>query len=162
MAGGTGQGNGPLISFHDGFIGLDQWGGYLPNADRISLDDHPYLCFSNQKTDPITTYGDTPCNAWGGNINSTMANFGFIVAGEFSNAVTDCGLYVNGVGQGVRYEGSYTSGGPWPSLGNCTTDWLDYPNWDTPTKDAYKTFAKASMDALQVCCPSLLFLTADD
>ncbi|KAJ6547044.1 glycoside hydrolase family 5 protein [Mycena capillaripes] len=148
-ASGIGQGNGPLVSFHDGFIGLDQWGGYLPNADRVSLDDHPYLCFSNQKTDPITTYGDTPCNSWGGNINNTMQNFGFIVAGEFSNAVTDCGLYVNGVGQGVRYEGTYNQQGPWPDLGNCATDWLDYPNWDNTTKNAYKTFAKASMDALQ-------------
>ncbi|KAJ6550142.1 glycoside hydrolase family 5 protein [Mycena capillaripes] len=149
-ASGIGQGNGPLVSFHNGFISLDQWGGYLPNADRVSLDDHPYLCFNDvQKKDPITTYGETPCNTWGSSINNTMQSFGFIVAGEFSNAVTDCGLYVNGVGQGVRYDGTYKLGGPWPDLGDCDTDWLDYPNWDTTTKNAYLTFAKASMDALQ-------------
>ncbi|KAJ6488571.1 glycoside hydrolase family 5 protein [Mycena vitilis] len=149
LASGTGQGNGPMVSFHDGFIGLSQWGGYLPNADRASLDTHPYLCFSGQSTNPITTYLDTPCDAWGSEMNDTMSSFGFIVAGEFSNAVTDCGLYVNGVGQGVRYEGTYTSGGPWPDLGDCDKDWLNYQSWDNATKTAYKTFAKASMDALQ-------------
>ncbi|KAJ7771675.1 glycoside hydrolase family 5 protein [Mycena metata] len=148
-ASGTGAGNGPMVSFHDGFIGLDQWSGYLPNADRASLDSHPYLCFQGQSTNPISSYLTTPCDVWGGSFNNTMGNFGFIVAGEFSNAVTDCGLYVNGVNQGVRYEGTYISDGPWPTLGNCTTDWLDYQNWSPATKKSYITFAKASMDALQ-------------
>ncbi|KAJ7702289.1 glycoside hydrolase superfamily [Mycena rosella] len=146
---GTGQGNGPFVSFHDGFLGLANWAGFLPNADRASMDLHPYLCFSSQSTNPITTYLTTPCSSWGQEFNDTMANFGFVVAGEFSNAVTDCGLYVNGVNQGVRYEGTYILGGPWPTLGNCSTDWLDYPNWDSTTKNAYKTFAQASMDSLQ-------------
>ncbi|KAJ6606478.1 exo-beta-1,3-glucanase [Mycena vulgaris] len=149
LAGGTGQGNGPMVSFHDGFLGLSPWDGFLPGADRASMDLHPYLCFAQQSTSPITTYGDTPCNSWGAEFNSTMANFGFVVAGEFSNAVTDCGLYVNGVGQGVRYEGTYINDGPWTKLGDCDTDWLDYPNWDSATKNAYKKFAQASMDALQ-------------
>ncbi|KAJ7197147.1 exo-beta-1,3-glucanase [Mycena pura] len=149
LASGVGLGNGPIISFHDGFISLDQYDGAFPNADRTSLDTHPYLCFSGQSTKPITSYGTTPCDTWGGQINSTMSNFGFIVAGEFSNAVTDCGLYVNGVGQGIRYEGSYISGGPWPDLGNCDTDWTNWEQWSNGTKQAYMTFAKASMDALQ-------------
>ncbi|KAJ7090300.1 exo-beta-1,3-glucanase [Mycena belliarum] len=149
LASGIGEGKGPFISFHDGFLGLGKWDGFLPNADRASMDLHPYLCFSTQSTAPISTYGTRPCDSWGGQFNSTMKNFGFVVAGEFSNAVTDCGLYVNGVGQGVRYEGTYTSDGPWPKLGNCASDWLDYPNWDAATKKAYMTFALASMDALQ-------------
>ncbi|KAJ7118711.1 glycoside hydrolase superfamily [Mycena epipterygia] len=148
-ASGTGQGNGPFVSLHDGFLGLSKWAGYLPNADRASLDLHPYLCFTTQSTSPITSYGSTPCQQWGSEFNETMADFGFVVAGEFSNAVTDCGLYVNGVGQGVRYEGTYILDGPWPVMGNCSTDWLDYQNWSSGTKSAYKKFAMASMDALQ-------------
>ncbi|KAJ7461029.1 glycoside hydrolase family 5 protein [Mycena galericulata] len=149
LASGLGEGNGPLVSFHDGFIGLSQWAGFIEGADRATLDTHPYLCFSDQSTAPISSYATSPCNSWGSEINSTMSDFGFIVAGEFSNAVTDCGLYVNGVGQGVRYEGTYDQGGPWPDLGNCTTDWLEYQNWSAATKNSYKTFAMASMDALQ-------------
>ncbi|KAJ7238808.1 glycoside hydrolase superfamily [Mycena haematopus] len=150
LASGIGAGNGPFVSFHDGFLGPAEWSGFLPNADRASLDMHPYLCFQTQDPDPITKRTGDPCGAWGGLFNTTMVDFGFIVAGEWSNAVTDCGLYVNGVGQGVRYEGTFTGdGNTYPVLGNCETDWLDYQNWNATTKAAYMTFAQSSMDALQ-------------
>ncbi|KAK7035721.1 glycoside hydrolase [Favolaschia claudopus] len=149
LASGIGQGHGPMVSFHDGFMGPDKWAGFFPNADRASLDMHPYLCFQGQSADPITARSTQPCGAWGSLFNNTLSKFGFIVAGEFSNAVTDCGLYVNGVNLGTRYEGTYTLDGNHPDLGNCATDWLDYQNWDKDTKNAYKTFAMSSMDALQ-------------
>ncbi|KAF7359312.1 Glycoside hydrolase [Mycena sanguinolenta] len=154
LASGTGAGNGPYVSFHDGFFGPAQWSGFLPNADRASLDMHPYLCFGGQSADPITSRTSQPCSSWGQLFNDTMSDFGFIVAGEWSNAVTDCGTYVNGVGQGTRYEGTFA--GTSQVFGNCTTDWLDWENWDAGTKQAYMTFAKSSMDALQVSCDFLL------
>lgn len=49
---GIGAGQGPMISFHDGFIpqatplASGGWLGFLAGADRISLDTHPYLCFA--------------------------------------------------------------------------------------------------------------------
>ncbi|KAJ6500522.1 glycoside hydrolase family 5 protein [Mycena sanguinolenta] len=147
LASGTGAGNGPYVSFHDGFFGPAQWAGFLPNSDRASLDMHPYLCFGGQSADPITSRTSQPCSSWGQLFNDTMADFGFIVAGEWSNAVTDCGTYVNGVGQGTRYEGTFP--GFTTSLGNCATDWLAWETWDAGTKKAYMQFAQSSMDALQ-------------
>jgi hypothetical protein len=44
----SGSGQGPWISYHEAFLGLNQWVGFLPGADRISLDQHPYVsapCF---------------------------------------------------------------------------------------------------------------------
>ncbi|KAF7338687.1 Glycoside hydrolase [Mycena venus] len=149
LASGIGQGNGPFVSLHDGFLGTAQWKGFLPNSDRVSLDMHPYLCFQGQSADPITQRKDQPCDAWGAEFNNTMTSFGFVVAGEFSNAVVDCGLYVNGVGLGTRFEGTYHLDGDHPNLGDCATDWLDWEHWNDTTKAAYKTFAKSSMDALQ-------------
>jgi glucan 1,3-beta-glucosidase len=35
---GVGEGKGPLISIHDGFIGLSEWAGFLEGADRLGLD----------------------------------------------------------------------------------------------------------------------------
>jgi glucan 1,3-beta-glucosidase len=78
-----------------------------------------------------------------------MGSFGLTNAGEFSNAVTDCGLFLNGVGLGTRYEGTYTDGSTWPKVGSCTT-WTDWQNYDTTTKAAIRQFSLASMDALQV------------
>lgn len=146
-ASGTGEGNGPFISYHDGFLGLPQWADWLPNADRIALDDHPYICFDSQSAAPMSSYAQTPCSDWGSMMNTSMGAFGLTAAGEFSNAVTDCGLYVNGVGLGTRYEGTYTPG-TWPVVGNCTP-WTDWQNWDSTMKSGIEQFALASMDALQ-------------
>lgn len=158
-ASGTGEGNGPFVAFHDGFFTRAQWAGFLPGADRIALDDHPYICFGSQSSAPMSSYATTPCTDWGSLVNTSMGAFGMTAAGEFSNAVTDCGLWVNGVGQGTRYEGNWT-GGSSPSQGSCTP-WTDYQNYDQPTKDAIMTFAMASMDALQVGAHRLCFIPAD-
>lgn len=34
---GYGEGHGPYISIHDGFVGLSQWSGFLTGSDRILL-----------------------------------------------------------------------------------------------------------------------------
>ncbi|KAG6886031.1 hypothetical protein C0993_005215 [Termitomyces sp. T159_Od127] len=95
----------------------------------------------------MSTYKNTPCTTWGGLVNTSSANFGLTTAGEFSNAVTDCGLWLNGVNLGTRYEGTYS--GFSNRVGSCS-DWTNWQNWDAPTKSAIKNFAMASMDALQV------------
>ncbi|PSR94059.1 hypothetical protein PHLCEN_2v4487 [Hermanssonia centrifuga] len=146
-ASGTGEGNGPFISFHEGFMGLSNWVGYFTNSDRTSLDLHPYLCFNAQSADPYSARDTEPCTTWGPNQNASMRAFGLSTAGEFSNAINDCGLYVNGVGLGTRYEGNYT-GGPWPVIGSCE-QWTDYQSWDASLKQDIQQFALASMDALQ-------------
>ena len=148
LATGLGEGNGPMISFHEGFQGLTHYAGFMENADRIAIDFHPYLCFNQQSSSPMSTYATTPCTTWGKMANDSMTNFGMTGAGEFSNAVTDCGLWLNNVNAGTRYEGTYAVGGPWPSQGSCTT-WTDWQSWDQATKNDIKTFALASMDALQ-------------
>jgi glucan 1,3-beta-glucosidase len=39
----SGAGNNPWISYHEAFAGLSNWVGFLPGADRIGLDQHPYV-----------------------------------------------------------------------------------------------------------------------
>lgn len=137
-----------MISFHEGFEGLPHYSGFMQNADRIAVDWHPYICFGQQSSSAMSTYATTPCTTWGKTINDSMTNFGMTTAGEFSNAVTDCGLFLNNVNEGTRYEGNYSTGGPWPVQGSCTT-WTNWRAWDQATKNDIKTFAMASMDALQ-------------
>jgi glucan 1,3-beta-glucosidase len=96
----------------------------------------------------MSSYANRPCTEWGKTINGSLTSFGMTTAGEFSNAVTDCGLFLNNVGEGTRYEGNYSTDGPWPSQGSCT-EWTDWQNWDQEMKDSILTFAEASMDALQ-------------
>jgi glucan 1,3-beta-glucosidase len=39
----SGAGNGPTISFHEAFEGLGNWQSFLPGADNVALDNHPYV-----------------------------------------------------------------------------------------------------------------------
>ena len=137
-----------MISYHEGFQDLSHYAGFMENADRIAIDLHPYLSFGPQSSAAMSTYAHTPCTRWAKLMNDSMTQFGMSGAGEFSNAVNDCGLWINDVNVGTRYEGTYTVGGPWPRQGSCT-QWTDWQNWDQEMKDSVKAFALASMDALQ-------------
>lgn len=137
-------GQGPLISFHNAFLANSEWAGFLPGADRIALDNHPYMAFSNQDPDPLSKQTLRAC-PWGPDMNTSMDAFGMTAAGEFSNAANDCGKWVNGVGNGAGYEGA---------VGSCQP-WTNWPAWDDDMKTAMKQFSMASMDALQVSYPSI-------
>ncbi|KAF7441072.1 hypothetical protein PC9H_001421 [Pleurotus ostreatus] len=143
---GVGEGKGPYISYHDGFFPRSTWPGVFGQADRIALDSHPYLCFGGQSDNPMSSYANVPCQQWGASMNSSLAQFGVTTAGEFSNAVTDCGLYLNGVNLGTRYEGNYP-GAP-NRVGSCT-EWTDWTKYTPKMRADIKQFALASMDALQ-------------
>jgi len=75
-----------------------------------------------------------------------MGGFGLTTSGEFSNAINDCGLYLNGVNLGTRFEGTYPG---YPNVVGDCTPWIDWANWDPTLKAGIKQFALASMDALQ-------------
>ncbi|KAI0644611.1 glycoside hydrolase, partial [Trametes meyenii] len=146
---GTGEGNGPVISFHDGFDPLSNWAGFLAGADRVAIDDHPYFAFdgqTNREPVNITAVGgdgtllggkwpQQACDAWGPSMNNSRKNFGITLAGEFSNAMNDCGLFVNGINGGAHY-------GP-----DCDY-WMDASGWSDATKQGLLSYALASMDAL--------------
>jgi|SRR5712672_176254 len=136
-----------MISFHDGFLGADNWAGFLPGADRIALDLHTYLCFTTQSSSPMSARANEPCSGWGSMINSSMDAFGVTAAGEFSCAINDCGFNVNGVGLGTRYEGTYP--GYTTKVGDCSSS-DEWENWSQSLKSSTKQFAMASMDSLGV------------
>lgn len=143
---GVGAGHGPYIAFHDGFQGTSSWAGYMRGADRLVLDSHPYLCFVDQDTSPITAQTKKPCNAWGASFNSSLENYGVTVAGEWALSFTDCGKWLNGVGMGTRWEGTFP-GYTGPTGGSCD-EWTEWQNYSATTKKAIYQFAQASMDAL--------------
>lgn len=148
---GLGEGNGPYMAIHDGFMGLGSWANFLQGSDRIVMDTHPYFAFdgaaNNAPIDQPLQGSTTPgqfggpwpmqaCNAWGANMNLSRENFGVTIAGEFSNAINDCGLYVRGVANGPQYSG------------DCTV-FNNVAQWTDEIKNGFLNFQLASMDALQ-------------
>jgi len=145
--GGVGEGNGPYVVIHDSFI-LPQslWANFMPNGDRVALDSHTYMCFEEQLDLPMGQYDRQACERWGKMFNTSMSDFGLTVSGEFSLAVSDCGLFLTGVGKGTRYEGTFP--GVWPVKGSCEK-YTDWQNFSDEMKAGMKALALTSMDALQ-------------
>lgn len=64
---GVGEGNGPMIVFHDGFVkaatNVSQggWDGFMPGGDRVAIDQHPYLCFAQPNIDGLSYQAAKVC-----------------------------------------------------------------------------------------------------
>jgi hypothetical protein len=100
-----------------------------------------------------------PCKSWASGVNTSMSTMGFTAAGEWSNAINDCALFLNGVGKGTRFEGTL-DGSQGQRTGNNCSVWTDYKNWSNATREGIKQFNLASMDAFQVnLCPLVFFVT---
>lgn len=134
---GYGAGNGPIIALHEGFLGIAAWSGFLSGADRVALDQHPYLAFGTANTNPWSWQQSTACS-WGGGTNDSQSSFGLIMGGEWSLAINDCGKWLDGVG-GVSNYGKLASCDQWDL-------WMDYSD---ETKADMMGYAQANMDALQ-------------
>lgn len=113
------------------------------------------MCFTTVDTTPLAQQVKKPCNSWAKNLNTSWSTFGVTTAGEWSLAINDCGLWVNGVGAGTRYEGTLSSysGTTGDDPNGCKT-WTEYADWTDETKGYLKQIALSSMDALQVRCVS--------
>ena len=117
----------------------------MPGADRIALDVHPYFAFGTQNAVAVSTFERTPCTAWAAPSNASLSAFGLTTAGEHSLAINDCGLFLNGVGLGNRFDGTFAGS---TAAGSCQ-EILDWPNWSDATKASYLQIALSSFDALQ-------------
>ncbi|QRV89868.1 Cellulase (glycosyl hydrolase family 5 protein) [Ceratobasidium sp. AG-Ba] len=144
----TGYGKGPFISIHDGFQPLEEWVNFLPGSDRIALDSHPYFAFASPlDSSPLAQQTKRPCARWAARFNSTLDDYGFAAAGEWSLAFNDCGLYLNGASSGYRYDGTLSTYNG-PRIGSCDP-WLDSTNWSPTVKQNLMELAMTSMDAMQ-------------
>ncbi|KAJ7740225.1 exo-beta-1,3-glucanase [Mycena maculata] len=136
---GVGAGKGPYIAIHEGFQGPAIWEGYVSfSADRVELIDTPDSWPARTVSRLTSTRPDQmavkPC-AWAIATNQSSTVFGVTLGGEFSSAINDCGLWLNGIGS--------TPGAP-----DCAVidDWASY---NATLIASLKQVTLASMDALQ-------------
>lgn len=104
-------------------------------------------CFQDQNQGDLDTLSKLPCEWFAGSYNTTVNNWGVVSNGEFSAAINDCGLWVNGVGLGSRYDGTF-SGYAGKALGSCDY-WNDPTGWNASTIAGIKDTVFSATDALQ-------------
>lgn len=116
------------------------------------MDNHPYLIFTSpQPSYPLSFAASVVCQ-YGSSFNATRANFGPYIAGEWSLAVNDCGPFLNNVGTGSRYDGTWVAPGspagttPAAGIGSCD-QWNNWDSYPTATKQSFVQLALGNMDA---------------
>lgn len=103
-----------VLVFGDGFFGLDNWQGKLTNDDMLLLDVHQYVIFNvDQISLKHSDKLNFACKGWTAQSKRSMdkkTGFGPTMCGEWSQADTDCTQFINNVGIGTRWEGTYNTG----------------------------------------------------
>ncbi|CAG8203684.1 unnamed protein product [Penicillium olsonii] len=149
------------LVLHDGFLNLNKWDNmYKSHPDNMYLDTHQYTTFN---TGEIvlnhTAKVEIICKNWYSmlqEINSTSTGWGPTICGEWSQADTDCAQYVNNVGRGTRWEGTYdtkdsTAYCPTADDGTCSCSktMVDPAVYSDTYKSFLLTYAEAQMSAFE-------------
>ena len=145
------------IAFGDGFLALTEWHGMFQDVDsKLILDTHQYQIFNTgqlklKHQDKI----NLACSGWTGIMvgsNNPSTGWGPTMDGEWSQADTDCAQYLNNVGVGSRWTGTYNMNDP--TLNVLTPDCPSQPcscesaNADpSEYSDTYKQFLKMYAEA---------------
>lgn len=102
------------IFIHDAFFGVGSWGGFQETStSQVTIDHHFYSIFSQAQIEWETTKHYENTVGLGNILAQTRHSK---VVGEFSGALTDCVRYLNGVGSGHRYDGTFENTAP---IGTC-------------------------------------------
>lgn len=141
------------IVFHDAFKGIGYWNDFLdktPNnitnitSDNynIMIDHHHYEIFDAGALNMTIKDHLNSIKGYSSSIKKELSHHPAIV-GEWSAALTDCTLWLNGVGLGSRFEGSapYTN----DPIGSCK-DINNFDRWTEDRKKAYRKYIEIQLD----------------
>lgn len=153
-----------LVVFGDGFMGLDNWQGQMPGHDDMVLDVHQYVIFNKNQIDFTHQKKiQYACDGWTKQAEQSMdtsTGYGPTIFAEWSQADTDCAKFLTNVGQGNRWEGTYTApdkGDAVTSPGcptkddkcSCANANADPSRWSSEYKTFLKMFAEAQMHSFE-------------
>jgi glucan 1,3-beta-glucosidase len=157
------QGNGLKASmiFSEAMMGFGAWAGQLTGyGNGLVIDGHLYTIFdagliamSHAKKVGFA------CDSFASQVKASEASGGFgpTLVGEWSQADQDCALYLNGVGNGARWNGTFYGDSGYSNPGcpsgdkscDCPAANADPSTFSDDYKTFLSTFAEAQMSAFE-------------
>lgn len=136
------------VCIHDAFQDFQTyWNGFFtennPNTNTM-LDTHQYQVFSTEQlalspTDHVSAACDL-----GGRLAGTDK---WTIVGEWTGALTDCAKWLNGLGKGARYDGTYESDS---AIGSCNGKYTgSVADLSSDDKSNIRHFIEAQLDAYE-------------
>lgn len=137
-----------IVVIHDAFVSNDNWDTFLTNEDSygVVIDHHHYQVFSpGELQRSIEDHIAVACDWANGHLSDAHWN----VAGEFSAALTDCNKWLNGVGIGARFDGSFNKGDQTSYyIGSCA-DNENIDTWSEERKTNTRRYVEAQLDSFE-------------
>ncbi|ETI20048.1 hypothetical protein G647_09063 [Cladophialophora carrionii CBS 160.54] len=143
----------PVI-FQDGFTDPSSWNGFLTGQGTSGaiVDHHEYQMFTNELValtpEEHVNYVYSSADSW------AQGQDKFVIAGEWTAAMTDCAPAINGYGVGARYDGTYSTpnaDGSYttsPYVGSCDTiNYID--QWSDYNKTTTRAYIRAQLDVFE-------------
>lgn len=92
------------IAFHDAFQGVTSWNDWGAGMSNLLLDTHHYEIFDyGQVSMSPDDHVRAACD-----FGRQMASTGkWTISGEWTGGITDCAKWLNGLGRGARYDGTF-------------------------------------------------------
>jgi len=146
--------------FSESMRGLPPWAGKLTGyGDSLVLDVHQYTIFDNGLIGiKHAERANFACKSYTDQVATSMdaaRGFGPTMVGEWSQADTDCARYLNGVGNGARWDGTFNGNGADPhcptgdSTCSCAMANADPSTFTAEYKLFLQTWAEAQMSAFE-------------
>jgi glucan 1,3-beta-glucosidase len=102
------------VVYGDGFLPVESWNGYKTEGGKVVMDTHHYHMFdTGLLAMDINSHINAVCQFGRDHLAASDKP---VVVGEWTGALTDCTRYLNGKGNGARYDGTYISS----RIGDCT------------------------------------------
>jgi len=138
----------PAMMIHDAFQDpVSYWNGFMSTGSGawdIILDTHIYQIFSDGQVAMTPSQHIAQACAQGPPLAQTDK---WLVVGEWCGAQTDCAMWLNGLGRGARYDGSY-DGSPW--IGDCVAKYQGtVDDMLQVDKTNMRMFIEAQLDAYE-------------
>lgn len=97
-----------VVTIHDAFMDIQSfWNGFMnagSGVNNVMLDTHQYQIFDNgQVSQSPSQHVQAAC----GLSSRLRGTDKWTVVGEWTGAQTDCAKWLNGLGKGARYDGTF-------------------------------------------------------
>lgn len=134
------------VIVHDAFQPFNYWDNELTVGQGywdVVLDHHHYQVFSAGELERLIDDHIATACSWG---TGAKGESHWTVAGEWSAALTDCALWLNGVGRGARWSGGYDGS---PYIGLCDA-YTEASNWTDEYRANVRKYIEAQLDAFEL------------
>ncbi|KAL8935915.1 MAG: hypothetical protein Q9216_005197 [Gyalolechia sp. 2 TL-2023] len=133
------------VTIHDAFQDFSTyWDGFGSGQSDLILDTHQYQIFSPDQVGRSPSEHVSAACALGPKLAGTNKP---IVVGEWTGAQTDCAKWLNGLGKGARYDGTFPDSS---YTGDCIGKYTGSVNeLSSDDKNNIRSYLEAQLDAYE-------------